>query len=236
MNLLISNDELSLLKSRDFVPLKCENCNIVFNKTKNNVLSSLKGHPDFALRFCSLNCHYANQIHRNWIKIKCAECNIEIKKQKSKIKNNKNNFCSKSCSAKFQNKNKTLGKSKKSKAESYLADLIRKDFKELLITENVRDILPSKLEIDIYISQIRLAIEINGPLHYYPIYGKEKLKTIKDKDKKKKSDVQRINCQLLIFNISKIKYWKETEEFLQRKYLKVIKPLIDGKLKALFSV
>lgn len=158
---------------------------------------------------------------------KCEECKIEILKQKSKITKNKYNFCSKSCSAKFQNKNKTLGKLNKSKAEGYLSNLIRNDFENLSVKENVRDILPSSLEIDIYIPQIHFAIEINGPLHFLPIYGIEKLSKIQNKDAQKKREAAEAKCKLLIINISRIKYWKETKEYLDNEYYQKIKPLIE---------
>lgn len=227
MNLLIATDELSHFRSRDPIPLICENCGKIFYKPKNNILSALKGHPDFPLRFCSHKCHYENQVSKNWIDIECSECGKTIKKQKSKIKNNKFSFCSKSCSAKFQNKHSTLGGIRKSKSEIYLVKLIRKDFKYLKVIENVRNILPSNLELDIYIPSINLAIEVNGILPYKPIYGIEKLETIKDKDAQKLSDASKVDCRLLIVNTSHIKYWKETKDFLEVEYNKKIKPLIE---------
>ena len=231
MKMLISNEELKLLKSRDLVPLECENCKEIFCKGKNNVLSSLKGHPDFPLRFCSMKCYFTFQKNSNWTNKKWEECKIEVLKQKSKILKNKYNFCSKSCSAKFQNRNKTLGKSNKSKAESYFSNLIRNDFENLSVNENVRNILPSGLEIDVYIPQIHLAIEINGPLHFLPIHGVEKLSKIQNKDAQKKTEAVEVRCELLVIDISRIKYWKETKEFLDDEYHQKIKPFIETKLK-----
>lgn len=235
MKLLIANNVLCSLKSRELVPLECENCANVFYKTKNIVLTSIKGHPDFALRFCSLKCHYDNQLKTNWIYLECAECASKVLKQKSKIKQNKNNFCSKSCSAKYQNKNKTLGKIKKSKSEVYLSNLIRADFQQLNVEENIRSILPSKLELDIYIASIGLAIEINGPLHYFPIFGKAKLKKIKINDANKKIEAHSINCNLIIVNISKIKYWEETKRFLDFIYKYKIKPKIEKLIRVIIQ-
>ena len=226
MKLLISNDELSSLRARETVHLECENCKTTFCKPKNNVLSAIKGHPDFALKFCSRKCHYQNQVIRNWVDINCAECGKNVKKQKSKIRNNTFSFCSKSCSTTFQNKNKTSGGLRRSKAEIHLIELIRKDFENLKISENERSVLPSNLELDIYIASIQLAIEINGILHYFPIYGSEKLESIKSKDAQKILDAGKMNCKLIIVNISHLKYWKETKEFLNEEYIQKIKPLI----------
>lgn len=228
MKMCISFQELSLLKARALVPLECENCNNIFRKGKNNVLTAIKGHPDFALRFCSLKCYYASQIKKNWIDIQCAECGKLVNKQVSKIKDNKFSFCSKSCSAKFQNKHNTLGKSRKSKAETYLVKLIQEDFKDLEIKENVRNVLPSNLEIDIYIPAIKSAIEVNGLLHYFPIFGKEKLQDIKNKDKQKALEAKEVGCYLTVVNISQIKYWKETKIYLDNEYKRVIKPRIES--------
>lgn len=147
-------------------------------------------------------------------------------KQISWIKKNKHNFCSKSCSAKFQNAHKALGKSRKSKAETYLADLIRSDFKQLLVEGNLRGILPSGLELDLCDPALKLAIEINGPLHFFPIYGQAKLQSIRDKDIQKEVEAQSIGCNLITVDISRIKYWRETQALLDEEYKNKIKPLI----------
>ena len=42
-----------------------------------------------------------------------------------------------------------------------------------------------KLHIDLYIPEVRLAIEIDGPSHYSPIFGYEKLQKTQAADKKK---------------------------------------------------
>lgn len=85
--------------------------------------------------------------------------------------------------------------------------------------------------MDIYIPQINLAIEINGPLHFLPIYGLEKLTKIQNKDTQKKTEAAEIRCELMVIDTSKIKYWKETKEFLDGKYRERIKPLIKTRLE-----
>jgi hypothetical protein len=226
MKILVPVKELSTYRARAPVPLECENCGITFYKPKCDVLTSLKGNPQFALRFCSLKCHHAKRVKDTHIEVACEQCGKLVIKQTSWLKKNKHNFCSRSCSAKFQNAHKTLGKSRKSKAETYLGDLIRADFKQLLVEENVRGMLPSGLELDLYVPALKLAIELNGPLHFFPIYGKSKLQSIKDKDIQKAVEAQSIGCNLIIIDISRIKYWPETQAFLDEEYKNKIKPLI----------
>lgn len=226
VKMLIPVMELKTYRARAAVPLECENCGIVFRKPKCDVLTSLKGNPQFALRFCSLKCHHSKRVKDAHVEVACEQCDRVVVKQISWLKNNRHNFCSRSCSAKFQNAHKTLGRLRKSKAETYLAGVIRADFKGLLVDENVRGVLPSGLELDLYVPALRLAIELNGPLHYFPIFGEAKLKSIQDKDIKKEVEAQSVGCNLITVDISRIKYWRETQAFLDEEYKNSIKPLI----------
>jgi hypothetical protein len=104
--------------------------------------------------------------------------------------------------------------------------LIRADFRKLIVEENVRSILPSGLELDIYIPALRLAIELNGPLHYFPIHGEAKLKEIRDRDIRKQFETEAKGCKLIIVDTSLIKYRQETRLFLDSQYKGRIEPLI----------
>lgn len=77
--------------------------------------------------------------------------------------------------------------------------------------------------------EFRLAIELNGPLHFFPIYGQAKLQSIQDKDVKKEIEAQSIGCNLMTVDISCIKYWRETQTFLDEEYESKIKPLLKMK-------
>ena len=187
---------------------------------------ALKGHPDFALRFCSLKCHHLKRVQDTHVEVVCAWCGKAVLKQISWIKENRYNFCSQSCSAKFQNTHKTLGASRKSKAETYLAELIRADFKGIEVEENSRKVLPSGLELDLYLPALNLAIEINGPLHFFPIFGLNKLRSIQAKDARKQVEADAVGCRLLVLNTSNYKYWPETMKFLDEEYEERVKPLI----------
>ena len=84
----------------------------------------------------------------------------------------KNNFCSRSCSATFNNKNKTYG-TRRSKLEVFLEKELIKLYPDLLFHFNRKDTINS--ELDIYIPSLKLAFELNGIFHYEPIYGDNKL-------------------------------------------------------------
>lgn len=160
----------------------------------------------FSKIICIMNCHY---------------CNKEMEKSHKDIIDNlgKNLFCSKSCRMTFFNLNtkKTYG-CRKSYAETFLTSLIKDKYPNLEVRENVRDILDSKLELDIYIPSLKLAIELNGPVHYFPIYGEGKLKNCQDRDIRKQIEIQDKKLNLMVVNISKINTKKKTEEFLTKVF------------------
>jgi hypothetical protein len=110
------------------------------------------------------------------IEVNCLQCNILFKKQISQIKKTQKNFCSSSCSAIYNNKYKTTG-FRISKLELYL--------QEKLIGYNFNfnnRIICDGLELDIYIDELKVAFEINGIVHYNPIYGIEKYNKIIKRD------------------------------------------------------
>ena len=112
--------------------------------------------------------------------VTCKNCNKIFKKYLKEIKRYSNNFCSKSCSAIYNNKHKTTG-FRVSKLEIYLQE----NLKGYNFDFNNRSIYDG-LKLDIYIDKLKLAFEINGIVHYKPIYGKEKFDKIVKKDILKK--------------------------------------------------
>lgn len=99
----ITIDDFLLLKSKDNVPIICQECFHNFNTKKSNILSKKKEYNSF-IRFCSSSCSVKNRVKDNKVKLNCSQCEKEIIKTKLQASKSKNHFCSRSCSASFNNK------------------------------------------------------------------------------------------------------------------------------------
>ena len=73
-----------------------------------------------------------------------------------------------------------LVKGNRSQAESIIIDLLRFHFKKLKVVPNDKTAIGK--ELDIFLPEINAAIEVDGPTHYDPIFGEEKLKKIQERD------------------------------------------------------
>ncbi|MDQ3257643.1 MAG: hypothetical protein M3R15_27780 [Acidobacteriota bacterium] len=151
-----------------------------------------------------------------------------FRKQGVELKRTDKHFCSRSCSAQFNNRHKKLGASRRSKAEDFLSGLIRRDFPSLKIIQNDRTLLPSGLEVDIVIPCLKLAIELNGPVHYFPLFGDEKLAKIRAADILKQIEIQAAGYSLLVIDISAYGYFKKAKAMLNEYYGSHIRPLLSN--------
>lgn len=283
MKLLITLEELKNKKSRELIPIECENCHQIFYKEQHYAIAVINGNNKNRLKYCSHLCSAKNQPNRQSTKIKksCKNCNKWIFVDRSRIR--EFNFCSKSCNASYyaqfkrknkpmkpkriwakfinltccychnnlirreyefnQSKSKTFFCSKscktkyankyqiihkpKSRAESILCNLIKENFPNLEIKENVRDLIPNGLELDIYLPKLKLCIELNGPVHFIPIWGQEKLDKIKNKDIQKQIEINKLGLNLIIIDISKLNSRQSTDLFIKQYFFDYIKPLIE---------
>lgn len=153
--------------------------------------------------------------------IKCCEnCGGKIKRGGTK-------FCSHSCSAIVNNKNKTYG-IRRSKLEKWLEIELSELFPNLEIHYNRKDTISS--ELDIYIPSLSLAFELNGIFHYEPIYGEEKLNQIKNNDHRKFAACHEAGISLCVIDTSSQKYVKPSTS---QRFLDIIFSMITSRLSDL---
>jgi len=132
--------------------------------------------------FCSKTCYGISQ--RKTIETICGNCEKIVETKPAILNNSKSGrvFCSQSCAASYNNTLKR--KSRRSKIEIALFNLLIREFPQLQILPNDKTMLDG-FEVDIAIPELKLGIEWNGIVHFKPIYGQTKLDKIKDKDKEK---------------------------------------------------
>lgn len=194
------------------VKISCDNCSGKFNKKPSHVLR-------YKNNFCCKECRSAWQITS--IELKCY-CGNKFSRQQCHI--GKNNFCSKSCAAKHTNKNKVSGY-RRSKLEKWIEKVISDRYPTLGIRFNDRSLCG--FEFDIYVESLSLAIELNGIIHYKPIYGLDRLNLIQDRDRLKKVFCEEHNIQLLILDVSLQKKFTEESSL---SYLSAITSAISQRL------
>lgn len=207
-----------------------------------------QGEAFFPNKFCSQSCAatYNNQRKIKKIKpskknnpqiqrdVKCCQCKLPItRSSKNKTKHDKE-FCSKSCRMKYFNihfKINSGSSINKSFPEEYLSDKISSQFTSLEIQKNNRIFLKCGYEIDILMPSINLAIEVNGPVHYMPIFGEDKLNLTQYKDAVKYAELNSRGVSFLIVDVSMSISKKRMAIYLDNILKDQIYPLIEEKLR-----
>lgn len=82
------------------------------------------------------------------------------------------------------------------------------------------------LEADIAVPDLKLAIEWNGPIHFKPIHGEEKLLAVQDVDKRKMEVANRKDIRLMVISDQ-----VSTEKFVEEQFTEIIRPLIERMLE-----
>lgn len=210
----------------DNIEFYCSVCGNIFTKKRKFFVK--KGNLLYNNLICSNQCKINNL--NTQILTNCGWCNQEIKRVKNQYNRSKsgNIFCSKSCAAKYNNTHKTTG-NRRSKLEVYLEEKLCKEY-NFTILFNDKTIINS--ELDIYIPQLKLAFELNGIFHYEPIYGQDKLNSIKNNDSRKFQACLENGIELCIIDSSKLKYFKIEKA---NGYFEIIKKIIDKKWRPMLD-
>lgn len=201
------------------VEVECDRCHKRFTRSISKYNQDVK---KGWRQFCSQECQWLARNQRK--RVICACCSSPFTKEAVQIKKTKNNFCSQSCSARYSNQNKTKG-NRRSKIEIWIESQLSLLYPTLEVHYNHKDAINA--ELDIYIPSLSLAIELNGILHYEPIYGKDKLLQIQENDKKKAKTCLKKGIELNSINTSDFTYFKVDRA---QKYLQVVTLAIDRKL------
>lgn len=219
---LYSQEDYDSSTSRCLLLVKCYQCNTQFPKQKRAIEKVIRGVPGHTGLFCSPQCFRLFQTKKFNLKpdVLCATCTQVFTKRKSQIRS-ANSFCSRSCAATFNNKNKTHG-TRRSKLEMWLESQLISLYPKLEIHFNKKDAIGS--ELDIYIPSLQLAFELNGIFHYEPIYGQSKLDQIKANDVSKTKQCHEAKIDLCIIDTSGQKYVKPKTS---QKYLDIIISIIN---------
>lgn len=155
----------------------------------------------------------------------CRHCQIKFRRAIRHEKRLRNIFCSPSCRSSYYSKRNSTKRT--SKIEEAIYSVLRKRWEKIHILRNDRKFLLCGYEIDIFIPSKKLAIEVNGPIHYKPIHGEERLKQARHNDFIKKAELTTRNISLIIIDVGSDTYKRkhsETEleaEHLVRQYLPV---------------
>jgi len=218
---LYTQKEFNDAKSRQLLPLKCKICQKTFYRAKNKIQNQLKGIAA-GCKYCSKKCFHIGK--KNGIICKCTQCEKQVYKRPKILSKIKHPFCSISCAATYNNTHKTFGFTR-SKLEKYIEKKLTLIYPKLEVKYNKTDAINSQL--DIYIPSLKFAVELNGPIHYEPIFGQEKLNQTKNNDERKFQACLENKIELCIIDTSKPKNFSEKSG---EKVLSMITEIIDKKL------
>lgn len=224
MKPLYTKKEFNRAKSTDLLPIECPICGKPFMKLKRVILRHGKIYPDgkqYSIKYCSNTCK--SKYMDDKIECTCKNCGTSVLRTLSHFNKIKNVFCSKSCAATYNNTHKEKG-TRRSKLESWLELKLSDAYPLLQIL--YCDKTAINAELDIYVPSLRLAFELNGIYHYEPIHGTDKLSQIKNNDQRKFQACIEHNIELVIMDVSGLKYFKENN---CQKYLDIIVKIISNK-------
>jgi hypothetical protein len=223
MKPLFTEQEFKISTYSSKLPLQCYRCGNTFYQTKGYINRVLNPKAKQTGMYCSKICQTNGQLKQ--IQVNCKNCNTTISVKQSKIPKSKNNFCSQSCAASYNNKHKSHG-TRRSKLELWIEQQLTQLYPNLHIDYNKTSAINA--ELDIYIPSLNIAFELNGIVHYEPIYGVDKLQKIQENDISKSKACHDTRIDLCIIDTTGLKYFKPCNA---QKYLDIITNIINQRTK-----
>lgn len=174
----------SLLNNKK-MKLECKNCGKQIYRPPSIVANKQN-------IFCSKKCHDEFQDMKQ--EVKCDKCGDMFKKGQCFLDRTKHNFCCTDCASKYWFEN----------------SFVETEFENLVKTlgvqyeRNTRKVV-HPLELDFYFPDIKFAVEINGSVHYEPMYGMGHLAIVKERDKRKREKCKQLGIQLRTIKVGNCK-------------------------------
>ena len=215
MNCHVCNVEFSVWKCKDQKFFRCASCIEQNNKIlkvkklkfpkitkpKINTLTckfcfNIFTHKSNYTLYCSSKC---KQDNRKKYEHTCIGCNIVFRSTEKDSK-----YCSNSCRSinlKLSTYAHKAGGRSRSQIELFIEENLVKDFPDIKFLFNDKDTIGS--ELDVYIPELKMAIEINGIVHYEPIYGEEKLTKVQNRDKQKMINCYNLGVELIVIPLGR---------------------------------
>lgn len=172
------------------VEINCMWCGVLFSK-KRSLFLYRNNH------FCSRVCSSKFQDKRN--DVICIVCGREFRKSNYKSKNKPRHCCSLDCVKVLNNNFKDWG-SNRSRLEVDIEGHLGVIFSDFDIRFNKTDI---GYELDIFIPDLKLAIEINGIHHYEDIFKNNRFFRTQQIDKEKIVRCNELDIKLFVINVSR---------------------------------
>lgn len=145
----------------------------------------------------------------------CNQCGKPFLKYKCTIHSEKV-FCSHKCVGTYYSK---FSKRKaRSNLELFISKKLEENFPYLEVIHSDKKQCGG-LELDFYFPNLNLAIEINGPVHYLPIYGDKYLQSIQERDERKKNIC--LEKQIELFHVQTTgRFYNHIGESIWKEYVK----------------
>ena len=228
-----------------YTVVKCVVCDKDFEKAT----ADLNRYP---VHCCSIECRAENNKRKE--ELPCGECGKLVERARSLFKGKQNIFCDKVCHDLFQDKKidcickecekqfrlspvyvertqtdhnfcSTECRSK----HRYKETFVEKEFSKMLDAAGIKHerndrTIIKPLELDFWIPDLKVAIEINGPCHYQPIYGEDTLASQKARDKRKREACKALGIKL---RVVKPADWRNG--VCQRRFRAVIREIQNDK-------
>ena len=217
-----------------FIKVICSYCENVLNQPHHLYHKNAKNH------YCSQECRYAGLRTAKILELCCDQCGKDVSRPEYKLKTKHNkNFCSRSCRMRYFNIHHHINKgcsSNVSFPEDFLYKQLSSLFPSIEILRNERKALKCGYEIDIYFPNLKFGIEVNGPIHYMPIFGEDKLENVQFKDSVKYQEMHDLGISFLIIDVSQAISKKKMTQYLEKQLFENIVPLIESKMVAKVGV